>query len=366
MALAPLLLAPAGVAALGLGWMAVSGRLLWSAPPAKARHVEADPAGLEAVEGFIREHFHTGPRAMLKAGKTRRELLQAKREMFDAFGDAPPIGADWGVEFRPMDAGGVPGEWAVPPGADPGRRLLYLHGGGFTVGGTRSHRPITVALAKALGGAVLAVDYRLMPENKRLDSVDDAVAAHAFAAANGPGGPAPAKTLWVGGDSAGGSLTLALLQLVRNSGGRMPDAAFAFSPATDSTFTGPSIRENFSTDTMIQPLAKPLLDAPRALVPFGVWKQAGTRPTDPRISPLFGKLHNLPPTLIQVSATEMLLDDARRYAARAVAAGSEVELEVWHAPEGAPPLPHVWQIFDIPAARDALERVARFLSAHVQ
>ena len=345
-------------------WAEASGKLLPRLAPVEPILMTAEADGLDTVEAFLRDEFHVKPAARLKDGATRMDLLGDKREMFERVGTE----RDYAASFHAADADGVPGEWTVVEGSNSDRRLLYLHGGGFTVGSSRSHRAVTVNLAKAMGAVVFAPDYRLMPENKRLDSLADTMTAYRWILDHGPGGEAPAGHVFVAGDSAGGSLTLALLQQARDAGLRPPDAAVGFSPSTDYTVSGPNIRTNYHTDTMLQPLVKPMLDAPRAVLPFAIWKAMGARPTDPRISPLWGDLHDLPPTLIQVAKTEMLYDDALRYAAKAHAAGSPIELEVWEAPDGSPPLPHVWVMFDreLPAARQALDRAAAFMTSQVQ
>ena len=379
-----LLVALLALLALRAFWLRESGRRLRPAPPVVPLTITTEAEGLARTERFLRDEFHLKPRAQLEAGADRADLLRAKREMFDREGAARDHGAAH-IPVAPSGPHGVSGpggvsgpdsisgEWTLAPGADPRRRMLYLHGGGFTVGSALSHRAITAGLSRGAGCAVFAPDYRLMPEHSRLDSLRDAMTAYRWLLEHGPDGPARTATstpdaLFIGGDSAGGNLALALLQAARGAGLRPADAAVLFSPSTDYTLSAPSLRANFDTDTMLQPLARPLLNAPRALLPFAIWKAMGARPTDPRVSPLFGRLHALPPTLIQVSATEMLLDDARRYAARARAAGSPVTLEIWQAPAGAPPLPHVWHIFAhwLPGARDALGRAGTYLTAHVQ
>lgn len=84
------------------------------------------------------------------------------------------------------------------------------------------------------------------------------------------------------------------------------------------------------------------------------------RPASPVASPLRGPLHDLPPTLIQVSDCEILVDNARRYAAKAQAEGSPVELHIWQG------MVHVWQIFGpmLPEADEAFDDMAEFLRAH--
>ena len=138
--------------------------------------------------------------------------LQAMRAAMDAMGDGADLSGIT-VTQTAIDAGDgreVPGEWLVAEESDPERRLLYLHGGAFSLGSPRSHRPITSRLARLAGAAVLAVDYRLTPENKRLDCLEDCQAAYRWILENGPSGAGAPDTLIVAGDSAGGNLTLAV------------------------------------------------------------------------------------------------------------------------------------------------------------
>jgi acetyl esterase/lipase len=82
------------------------------------------------------------------------------------------------------------------------------------------------------------------------------------------------------------------------------------------------------------------------------------RPTDRRLSPLRGDLANLPPILIQASEAEILVDDARRYANKARAAGSPVEVETWRG------MVHVWPAFGqtLPESDQAFGRMADFIT----
>jgi acetyl esterase/lipase len=263
------------------------------------------------------------------------------------------------VSFTAVDAGGVRAEWVLASGADPARRVLYIHGGAFTMGSPKSHRRLTVAFSEITGGAVLAIDYRLMPENRRMQGIEDCRAAYRWMLENGPTGPAPAAKVWVAGDSAGGNLTLSLIAWVRDQGLRLPDAAVALSPATDSTLASPSLQSNIPTDPMLGPLFGRLAKIPHTVVLWMTWLQNRITPRSPVISPVYGDLSRLPPVLVQVSDAEMLRDDSRRYVNRAVAAGSPVKLQSWNH------MVHVWQIFhpDLAEGRDALEEIRKFLAA---
>ncbi len=263
------------------------------------------------------------------------------------------------ASFTPVDAGGVPAEWVLAPGADGRRRTLYIHGGAFMMGSPRSHRTLTSQFSALTGGAVLAIDYRLMPEHPRRAGIDDCRSAYRWMLEHGPQGAQAASAVFVGGDSAGGNLTLSLINWVRDQGLRAPDAAVALSPLTDATMASPSMRANVKSDAMLGPLFGKLARVPKALLLWLGWLQTRINPSDPDISPLRGDLSRLPPVLLQASECEMLVDDSRRYANRAAAAGSPVTLQTWSH------MVHVWQIFnpELPEARQALQEIGRFLNA---
>ena len=283
----------------------------------------------------------------------RRNDPQAAREVINSMSD----GRDYISEFIPVDAGGVPAEWVITPGADNTRRVLYIHGGGFIMGSPKSHRTITSKFSEITGCAVLAIDYRLLPEHKHMDCVEDCRTAYQWILENGPDGSAEITQLFIGGDSAGGNLALSLIAWVRDSNLRAPEAVVALSPLTDTTFSGASILANEATDVMLKPVMQSLNKLPQFLKSWWVVWAHRMRPANPVASPLLGDLSGLPPTLVQVSEAEMLLDDARRYVYKAFAAGSPVKLQTWTD------MVHVWQIFDpeLPQAAEAWVEIGKFL-----
>jgi acetyl esterase/lipase len=200
---------------------------------------------------------------------------------------------------------------------------------------------ITSALSKACGFAVLAIDYRLLPEHFRKAGVADCQNAYRYMLEHGPSGKSDAEEIYVAGDSAGGNLALMLSGWTRDAGLRRIDGVIAFSPSTDSTLSNPSAVRNIETDPMLGPGLGPL-------------------PRNPLLSPVFGDLGDLPPTLVQVSDCEMLFDHSLRYVNKAKAQGSPVTLQVW------PDMVHVWQMFQhvLPEARDAIDEVAAFIAAN--
>lgn len=281
--------------------------------------------------------------AMLRAQAADRgdaEMTLAQwREVYDGLGALLPV-AD-GVAVTPVDAGGVPAEWI---GAGDGPVVVYVHGGGYCIGSLESHRAMLTHLAAATGGRVLAVDYRLAPEHPHPAALDDACAAYRWALGQGL---EPGRTV-IGGDSAGGGLVLATLVALRDADDPLPAAGVCLSPWADLTQSGATMAEKAEVDPMVR-----AGDLDRWAAAYA----AGADPASPAISPLFADLSGLPPLLIEVGTAEVLLDDARRVATRARAAG--VDVTTYEGPD----LIHVWHFFAgaVPEADEGIERVAGFI-----
>lgn len=284
----------------------------------------------------------------------RRQRLALMREYMDSISGVQ----DFHAQITPVDAAGVPAEWVVAPGVDHSRRVLYIHGGAFVMGSPVSHRNITSRFSEIAGAAVLAIDYRLMPENPRLAGIQDCRTAYRWILDNGPDGSGPADKVFVGGDSAGGNLTLSLIAWVRDQDLRPPDAAVALSPATDATFGSPSLKHNMETDAMLGPMFKGLARVPKPLLWWFIWLQNRLSPSNPLMSPVYGDLSGLPPTLVHASESELLFDDSKRWVNRAVAAGSPAKLQSWAH------MVHVWHMFypQLTEARDAWIEIQKFIA----
>lgn len=294
-------------------------------------------------------------------GVSKIQRLKLLRRLMDVgFTGSPTDAADLGVVIRPANIAGIAAEWTVAHGASPERRMLYLHGGAFAIGSHVSHRMITAALSKACGVAVLAIDYRLLPEHRRIHSIRDCQAGYRWILENGPDGPGDASDIYVAGDSAGGNLTLMLSAWVRDEGLRQMNCAIAFSPNTDASLGNPTIKGNKRSDPMLGPGFSPLIRLPDWLRLLSIVLAGQMTPRNPLMSPQFGDLSRLPPTLVQASGCEMLLGDAIRYVNKAQSQGSPVTLQVW------PRMVHVWQMFQhvLPEARLAIDEVAKFINAN--
>lgn len=294
------------------------------------------------VNGFLR----LAVKRQLATGTLDAEQAVATRARLSKLAARNRLPTD--VTIEPAEAGGVPAEWVTAPGLRvPGKTLLYLHGGGYTVGSPELYRVFTWRLAEAACCRVLAIDYRLAPEHPYPAAVDDAVASYRWLLEQGHEG----QDLAVAGDSAGGNLVMVLLQRLREEGLPLPASAICYSPWTDLTGSGASVTLNARRDPMLP--GQRLLDAAKMYAP-------GADHRAPLISPLFADFEGLPPLSIHVGSTEVLLDDSTRLADRARSAGVSVDLNIW------PAQPHVFPVLArlLPEGRQALNMSGRFVLAH--
>lgn len=240
-------------------------------------------------------------------------------------------------------AQGAPaGEWLRPAAFE--RTVLYLHGGGYFSCSVETHRPVCAQIARRAKAQVYSVEYRLAPEYPFPAGIEDAVSAYRQLLASG----IASGNLVIAGDSAGGGLALACLLVARARGLPMPAGVVLFSPWTDMTLSGESMRTMASRDVMFRPEIFP------AVVSAYLGAQS---PSDPLASPLFADLSGLPPMMIWASEHEILSSDATRLHTAALAQGVQSELHL------AVGLPHVWPVMvALPESKAALLEVAQFIS----
>ena len=283
-----------------------------------------------------------------------RALVRRARLLF-----GPPAPFRWlrtrGLNVRTVQDGAVRGEWLAPArveGDDSnsggGGVIFYIHGGGYVSCSAATHRPITAALARLSRRRVFSLEYRLAPEHPFPAAQDDAVAAYRWLLAQG----ISAREIAFAGDSEGGGLVLASLLRVRDAGLPGPACAVCFSPWTDLAGTGESRLGNDGRCAMFRP---------ENTEAFASVYLAGASPQDSYASPVYADLRGLPPLLLQVGSTELLLDDARRVHDKIQAAGGTSRLEIYED------VAHCWQMLDglVPEARRALRQAASFIHEHL-
>jgi acetyl esterase/lipase len=279
----------------------------------------------------------------LLTSKPRPVGWSERRQRIDEVGSVWPVADD--VRLEEVDLNGVPGEWSIASGSDAARVLMFFHGGGYCSGSILSHRRMVTEAGRAARMRTLAVAYRLAPEHPYPAAHEDAMTAWRFLRTQG----IPARNIAVGGDSAGGNLTITLFNRLRSAGEEQPACAWLASPWTDLTMSGPSLETKDAVDPLIRKAY--LEELASAYAPAPVDRKA------PLISPLFADLHGFPPTLIQVGSEETLLDDAVRFARAAGSAEVNVTLQIW------PHMIHAWPMWNakLEDGRQALSQAGQFI-----
>lgn len=301
-----------------------------------------------ADQAFLRSVLRTGLRLLFR-GLVRPSMpiagQRAVLRLLTAAGPTPR-----GITRSAGVLGGRPCEWHKPqseqwhkPQSGRGTVLLYLHGGAYLIGGANTHRAICSNLAKLGQLEVCALDYRLAPEHQYPAAREDALAAFQELIELGY----PPEQIVIGGDSAGGNLSLITSLRLRDLGLAQPAALVCFSPVTD--FTGTQLHE--------PPAGDPLIQRKWVEQALALYCPAGLAHDDPGLSPQFADLQGLAPLLIQVGEDEILRNDSLRFADKAKAAGVDVRLQRY---------PDLWHVFQahagmLKAADFALAEVVSFL-----
>lgn len=249
----------------------------------------------------------------------------------------------WGkTGEREWRTDGVPGERIAPADRRPGA-LMYIHGGGYVSGSPGSHRPITTGFARRTRREVFAPDYRLAPEHRCPAALDDCVAAYQQLLARG----FASDDVVLAGESAGGGLVVATMVRLRDRGLPLPARAICFSPWTDLSGSTGSLQ---TMDGRCHMFFK------ENIPDFAAIYLGNLDPRNPEASPLFADLHGLPPVLIQVGSTEVLLDDSLLLHEALMEAGVDSRLQVYDD------IFHGWQCADglVPEATAAMDEAAAF------
>lgn len=269
------------------------------------------------------------------------------RDGFESMCAAFEVPAD--ADVHEVELGGVAGRRVAAPGAtDDGRVVLHFHSGGYVMGSSQAYRNFAYRVSAAAGVPVIVPDYRLAPEHPFPAPVDDALACYrALLDEVHP------EDVVVSGDSAGGGLAMALLLAIKDAGLPMPAAAFAISPLLDLAGTGESQATNDGID--------PLIDRTMVVEMGKVYIGDLDPSQNPLASALYGDLSGLPPLLLMASATEVLRDDAVRFAAKTVEQGGQAEVVT---PDG---MVHIWTLFPfLPQADQSVAALGQFVRGHLR
>lgn len=248
------------------------------------------------------------------------------------------------VQVRHATIAGIDCDWLVPTTHDESAVLLYLHGGAYVMGSSRTHRRLVACIARAAGVRAVLPNYRLAPEHPFPAAIEDACAVYRQLLEQGND---PARIV-IAGDSAGGGLAVATLVALRDAGDPLPLAAVLLSPWLDLTASGESIQSRARLDPLFRPTDMP------ATAAFYCDEDALS---SPQASPVFADIDGFPPVFIQVGDHEILLSDATRMTDKLSAAGIPVTLQVW------PEMWHVFQFFvgQMPEAGRAVRDIGRYI-----
>lgn len=282
--------------------------------------------------------------AMVQSSPPAGGTIEESRAGFDAMLGMFPLPDDANVEeihIEHMNA-----DWVSVPESKDNRVVLYLHGGGYSIGSNTGYREFASRMARATQARVLLINYRLAPENPFPAAVDDAVMSYRFLLDQG----ITPDQLMVAGDSAGGGLAVSTLVALRDGGSPMPACVTCFSPWVDLAGEGDSAKPGAVDDPMM---------AIEGLQGMGT-TYAGDDLRNPLASPLYADLSGLPPMQVFAGTRELLLSDATRIVDNAQAAGVDASLTVGDG------LIHVWQLFaTVPEAVESLAQVSEFANKHL-
>lgn len=265
--------------------------------------------------------------------------IEDMRIAYETFLAQSPV-AD-GVEIRPVNAGGV-SSLAIAPAGGQDVAILFLHGGGYTVGSAYGYRPLVSALVTAAGVGALVPDFRLAPEHPFPAALEDALSAYRWLLSQrGPGG------IVLAGDSAGAGLACSLMLTARAQELPLPAAAVFLCPGVDPT--GDAILSAAAGGEPPEELEK----MHRTIEAY----LAGHPVDDPVVNPLVADLTGLPPLLAQTATGDLVLPESRLLVERAVAHGVDARLQVYAADT------HVFHVFwsFLPEAADALQQAGGFV-----
>jgi monoterpene epsilon-lactone hydrolase len=287
---------------------------------------------------LVRQYLMTA-----KASQTAGTGIEIARQGLEALSSLTPVAPDIIVEKTKIED--IPAEWVIAPNAVEDRVFLYLHGGAYIMGSCNTHRYLASKLSQSTAARVLVPEYRLAPENPFPAAIEDAVKVYRWFISSGI---TPDKII-IGGDSAGGGLTLATLLSLKGEDEALPALAVLLSPWTDLEGTGESMKTRAEVDPWLSP------DATRAIPTLY------TRDLDlshPLVSPIYADLSGLPSMLVHVGNDEILLSDSARLVDCAREAGVEVTFKVWDD------MWHVFQTFAIPEGQQAIDEIGEFVQKH--
>lgn len=254
-----------------------------------------------------------------------------------------------GYKTKKQTIAQVPTVHIQPKTTQSGLGILYLHGGGYVVGSSKSHTKLAAQIGHSAQAQVWLPEYRLAPEHPSPAAIEDVVAVYKALLAQGQ----DPKKLVIAGDSAGGGLSLSTAIAIRDAGLPLPAVLVLLSPWVDLSLSGSTMKTHAAQDAMLS----------EDWLAWCAKNYCGHKSTtDPTCSPLYADLTGLPPILIHVGTEEVLLDDAKRLAKQTEKYGIPTNLKVYDR------VGHVFQFHAgiLNESNDSIERIGQFIDKHTQ
>lgn len=231
-------------------------------------------------------------------------------------------------------------KYIIPKTPKYGAVILYLHGGGYVLGGMDYAKGFGTLIAAETGVKVCCLEYRLAPEHRFPAAVTDAYRTYRFLIESG----IPPERIVLCGESAGGGLIYSLCLKLKAEGCPLPRGMIALSPWSDLTLSGSSYEFNRAND--------PSMTEKRLRFYAESYSK---NHKDPFVSPLFGDLTGLPPSLILAGGHEIMLSDSMRLHERLLSCGCVSTLHI------APEMWHVYLMYSIAEAKDGFKKINDFM-----
>ncbi|HJB83408.1 MAG TPA: alpha/beta hydrolase [Candidatus Mediterraneibacter intestinavium] len=249
-----------------------------------------------------------------------------------------------GIMSREVELDGTDGEYLFSDHNPKDRCILYIHGGGFVTGSTKTVRPLTGELVKQTGCNLYSIRYRLAPEHPFPAAPEDCFRAYCALAEKYDG-----EGIAVIGESAGATLTLATVLRAKDEGIPLPACTVVLAPAVQFDQEFPSHRENLATDCMVSNLSEEVRATYLVTGDPAVLH-------NPYAAPYYGNYKGFPPTLIIASDSEVLRDDSVFLHQKMKKAGAESRIHLY------PGMMHIFPVApSLPESRQALREIGEFV-----
>ncbi len=288
----------------------------------------------------------TAMRAQLELIRPLMKMLsiEGQRKAQDSLGLLGAKALESRIAYRKEPFPLFEAQWAHSVEGANDNAILYLHGGSYTAGSIEYAKGFGGVMCETTGCETLCVGYRLAPEFPFPAALDDAVSAYRRMLET----YMPHKIAVVG-ESAGGGLIFCLMQKLKALSLPLPACIVALSPWADLSCTNPT----FTTKAAVDPcLFEDALKYSANLYSGGDLK-------NPLISPLYGDLSGLPPVLLFAGTYEMLEGDSVLLAQKLIEYGVECTAHF------EPGMWHVYVLYGVPEAKEAMSKIEAFLAQHL-